>query len=161
MNQKLNNTCIKCESVEHGAEIVKFYEDNGYFIEEWDGRSIGFFYGVFDQKFDCTHYLKNAKVLTLQEAKDLVKENQYPKVMWVSDSESFLDAKKRVVFMEKCGKFLAWCNVETLELSKEQAHVNSWKYAKDIEDETEFQNKTRERIAAIEKELVELKKLIK
>lgn len=160
MNQKLNNTCIKCESVEHGAEIVKFYKDNG-----WDNRligtAIGGFYGVRDGKFDNYSVENNAKVLTLQEAKDLVKENQYPKVMWVANRHDFTDAIKRVVFAHKCDRFIAWNGAETIEDAEKVVATMQWEYAKDIEEETEFQTKTRERITAIERELEELKKLIK
>ena len=42
-------------------------------------------------------------------------ENEYPKVMKVSgkpikSKEDFKNASTRVVFMEKCGKFIAWLN---------------------------------------------------
>lgn len=98
---------------------------------------------------------------TFANQKDLVKENQYPKVMLVSDKVDFKGAVKRVVFSKKCNHFIAWTSGETLEEAENEINTFNWKYAKDIEDETEFQTKTRERIAAIEKELEELKKLIK
>lgn len=158
MNQKLNNTCIKCESVEHGAEIVKFYKDNG-----WDnfalGNNVGQFYGVFDGTFNNLNLPFGKKVLTLQEAKDLVKENQYPKVMWVSEFEDFRNKVQRVVIAYKCNVYIYWSKAKTIEEAENEVTTVTCNYAKDIEDETE--TKTRERIAAIEKEWEELKKLIK
>lgn len=158
MNQKLNNTCIKCESFEHGTEIVKFYNDNG-FISNLYGGNIGWYYGVFNGIF--TNYFainSDTKLLTLQEAKDLVQENQYPKVMWVSDYEDFSWQSKRVVFMEKNGKFLSWANVETIEDAENVLDVVRWDYAKDIESEEE--NPLKARIEKLEIELNEIKKLI-
>lgn len=54
----------------------------------------------------------------------------YPKVMLVSDNESYWIS--RVVFMEKCGTFIAWFNAETIEESETVTGVRSWKYAKDL-----------------------------
>ena len=50
-------------------------------------------------------------------------ENEYPKVMKVSSKpiktkEVFKNAITRVVFMEKCGKFIAWLDADTIEKSE-------------------------------------------
>jgi hypothetical protein len=59
------------------------------------------------------------------------KESPYPKVMMVSDhGEAWL---QRVVFMEKCGKYITWVNSTTIEESETAISTNSWNYAKDIE----------------------------
>lgn len=64
--------------------------------------------------------------------------SQYPKVMWVSN-ESLEKAKdegrKRVVFMEKQGRFLAWVNAETIKGAESYVGTKDWKYAVDIEEE--------------------------
>lgn len=55
---------------------------------------------------------------------------QYPKVMLVSDNEtSWL---KRVVFEEKCGKFVAWSHAESLYAATTELEVTVWNYAKDV-----------------------------
>jgi len=157
MNNKLNNTCIKCESVEHGKDIAKFYKENG-----WDNRqelfTKGLFYGVFGGSFYHYSTSLTAKVLTLEQAKDLVKENQYPKVMWVSDFDDFSDKEKLVVFAHKSNKFIAWASSQTFEEAETQIQTSFWKYAKDIESEEE--NPLKARIEKLEIELNELKKLI-
>lgn len=60
-------------------------------------------------------------------------KNIYPKVMWVSGSPDFKNKVKRVVFMEKCGGYIAWLNAETLEGAKEVKTTQFWNYAKDVE----------------------------
>jgi hypothetical protein len=61
-----------------------------------------------------------------------INESQYPKLMWVCNNEDFRNKCKRVVFMETCGKFLAWGNAETLEEAEKVIDVTIWGYAKDI-----------------------------
>lgn len=56
---------------------------------------------------------------------------EYPKVMWVSeDGKNWL---QRVVFMEKCGKYLAWIDAESLEEAEGVYRMINWKYAKTFE----------------------------
>lgn len=61
------------------------------------------------------------------------KQSEYPRVMLVSQNNMYFD--KRVVFMEKNGKYLAWESVETLEEAENSTNVATWSYAKDIEPE--------------------------
>ena len=42
--------------------------------------------------------------------------------------------KKRVVFMEKTNKFIAWKSAETFEEAEVEYEAFGWKYAKDIEE---------------------------
>ena len=79
----------------------------------------------------------NIKNLPTQSVKDFLKKD-YPKVMWVSDKEPVLDGIKRVVFMEKNGGYLAWCDAMTIEESKFETRVSFWKFAKDIEEPKEY-----------------------
>jgi|GEM_PF-4747932 len=61
----------------------------------------------------------------------------YPKVMMVSDSgDSWL---RRVVFMEKNGRFLAWSNAETPKSAEGEYRVVDWKLATDIKPKPEPQ----------------------
>lgn len=61
------------------------------------------------------------------------KTSQYPKVMMVGDSYPL--TRKRVVFMEKCGKFIAWSKAETLEDTENTPYVVVWSFAEDIKPE--------------------------
>lgn len=54
----------------------------------------------------------------------------YPKVMMVGNAYPL--TQKRVVFMEKRGKFIAWTNAETLEDAETVLDIIAWKYAEDI-----------------------------
>ena len=83
-------------------------------------------------------------------------ENEYPKVMKVSNkpietSEDFKNANTRVVFMEKCGKFIAWLHVNTIEKSENVTSTAVWNYAVDLYWQPEEEKKplklTMEQIA--------------
>ena len=83
-------------------------------------------------------------------------ENEYPKVMKVSNKpietlEEFKNANTRVVFMEKCGKFIAWLHVNTIEKSENATSTAVWNYAVDLdwkpEEETKPLKLTMEQIA--------------
>ena len=61
-------------------------------------------------------------------------ENEYPKVMKVSMSpiktkEQFEKANTRVVFMEKCCKFIAWLDADTIEKSENVTSTAVWNNA--------------------------------
>ena len=60
-------------------------------------------------------------------------KTSYPKVMMVGDSYPL--TRKRVVFMEKCGKFIAWHSSETLEDAENTPYVTIWTFAEDIKPE--------------------------
>ena len=83
-------------------------------------------------------------------------ENEYPKVMKVSNkpietSEDFKNANTRVVFMEKCGKFIAWLDTDTIEKSENVTSTAVWNYAVDLDWQPEEEKKplklTMEQIA--------------
>ena len=79
-------------------------------------------------------------------------KTSYRKVMMVGDSYPL--TKKRVVFMEKCGKFIAWHNAETLEDAENTPYVTIWTFAEDIRPENpqkqELLNKAEELIQKAE-----------
>ena len=56
----------------------------------------------------------------------------YPKVMLVSDRNSIENTHKRVVFMEKNGKYIAWDSAKTLADAEEATSASGWKYAWNI-----------------------------
>ena len=83
-------------------------------------------------------------------------ENEYPKVMKVSNNpietlEDFKYANTRVVFMEKCGKFIAWLDADTIEKSENITVASYWNYAVELdwqpEEETKPLKLTMEQIA--------------
>lgn len=125
----MDNTVIKVLDREHGKKVIKFFKqycDTG----ELDGTDIGIYYGIINGEFDrwtTEEVIKhNAEIMELPQAKT------YPRVMLVSDDNKNWD-NQRVVFMEKCGGYLAWCAAETLEDAEKEIGTYFWKYAKDIE----------------------------
>ncbi len=124
----MNNKVIKVLDREHGEKVIKFFKqycDTGALR----GDNVGSYYGVINGRFgygdidEVKNY--NAKIIELPE------EKTYPRVMLVSDDQ--IDWKKRVVFMEKCGRFLTWYNVRTMEDAENEIATCFWEYAKEIE----------------------------
>ena len=60
-------------------------------------------------------------------------KTSYPKVMRVGNSYPL--EYERVVFMKKCGKFIAWDRAKTLKDAETTTGTYSWKYAEDIKPE--------------------------
>ena len=100
---------------------------------------------------------KNRIDLPTYSVKEFLKsENEYPKVMKVSrfpinTKKEFQKANTRVVFMEKCGKFIAWLDVDTIEKSENITSTVTWNYAVDLDWQPEEEKKplklTMEQIA--------------
>ena len=127
MNFNMNNKVIKVLNEEHGRKVIEFFKqycDTGILV----GDSIGDYYGIIDGKFDfwCSDEIANEEIIELPE------EKFYPRVMLVSD-DSIRWKNRRVVFMEKCGGFLAWANARTFEEAEKEKDTYFWKYAKEIE----------------------------
>ena len=123
----MNNKVIKVLSIEHGKKVIEFWKhycDTGVL----KGDTIGSYYGIIDGRFDfweLDELRSNAEIIELPE------EKKYPRVMLVSGDKNTWS--KRVVFMEKCGGFLAWEFAGTLEEAEKIIGTSFWKYAKEIE----------------------------
>jgi hypothetical protein len=99
----------------------------------------------------------NKTDLPSHSVKEFLKpENEYPKVMKVSykpieNIEDFKNARTRVVFIEKCGKFIAWLDADTIEKSENITSTVYWDYAVDLDwqpkEETKPLKLTMEQIA--------------
>ena len=126
----MTNKVIKVLNLEHGAKVIEFFKqycDTG----ELKGYNIGNYYGIINGEFDSWREDKitraNAEIIELPEAE----EKTYPRVMLVSNDKDFWD--KRVVFMEKCGGFLAWIDANNLEDAEKEKRVVFWNYARELE----------------------------
>ena len=124
----MNNKVIKVLDREHGKRVIEFFKqycDTRGFA----GFKIGDYYGIINSQFNVwalsTIQQCNAEIIELPE------EKTYPRVMLVSGDG--IKWYPRVVFMEKCGKFLAWSFAETLEEAEKEITSVPWKYAKEIE----------------------------
>ena len=125
----MNNKVIKVLDREHGKKVIEFWKqycDTGAL----KGDAVGFYYGIINGRFDYRDIDEvknyNAEIIELPE------EKTYPRVMLVSDDGINWDTR-RVVFMEKCGGFLAWISAKTLEEAEKKVDTRLWKYAKEIE----------------------------
>ena len=123
----MNNKVIKVLDREHGKKVIEFWKkycDTKILRVD----NIGSYYGIINGIFD---FLTIDEMRYNVEIIELPEERAYPRVMLVSDDK--ITWGKRVVFMEKCGGFLAWGFAETLEEAETKTSTTFWKYAKEIE----------------------------
>lgn len=86
--------------------------------------------------YNLSYYTKYGyEILTIEQLLDF-QANEYPKVMEVSDNHTYW--LKRVVFMEKNGKFLAWAFTETIKEAEDATDVCTWKYAREVKPTLEL-----------------------
>ena len=50
---KYNNTVIKVKNPEHGANVIKWWQNQGVNTSFFDGCDIGYYYGIIDNNFTC------------------------------------------------------------------------------------------------------------
>lgn len=131
----MKNQVIEVLDKEHGKKVIEYWKSKGIDTYGMLGISTkkdgSFFryYGVIDGCF-CSYSERqaaenNAEIIELPE------ENSFPRVMLVSDDE--IKWYKRVVFMKKRDRFLAWFSAETIEESESIYETYTWYYAKEIE----------------------------
>jgi hypothetical protein len=134
---------VKADIQEDGFDWDQSKEGFGFWYKILYDNNIEHFYTLYPKKESNTQVTDHLNKINKKELEQIeqnvmkkieeINNNQYPKVMWVSDNEDFEYKKKRVVLIEKCGKFIAWTLAETLEEAEKEYDVNVWNYAKDIE----------------------------
>ena len=136
----MKNQVIEVLNQEHGKKVIEYWKSIGIDTTGYCGcankmdGSMDRFYGVINGAFD--NYEEVSVIEYNAEIIELPEEKTYPRVMMVSfDSENW---HKRVVFMKKCGRYLAWDNAETVEEAENQVNSVAWRFAKDIEEPKEF-----------------------
>lgn len=102
------------------------------YLEElnWDVYKGETCYSPSDGYFSSICLYTDPEILTIEQLLDF-QTNDYPKVMEVSDDG--LEWKKRVVFMQKNGKFLAWTKAETIEEAERENATFVWNYARETQ----------------------------
>ena len=175
------NECIHCETEEQAVAICKLMHEAGLkwrngktylYYDDYNTYKSETCYIPKEGTYCSLKYVKRrnytiykVKEFLTQEAEIMntivninpdTSENEYPKVMKVSNkpietSEDFKNANTRVVFMEKCGKFIAWLHVDTIEKSENITSTASWNYVVDLDWQPEEEIKplklTMEQIA--------------
>ena len=137
----MKNQVIEVLDKEHGKKVIEYWKSKGVDTSGMLGigtKKDGYlwhYYGVIGDKFDnySIEYVHkyNAEIIELPE-----EEKSFPRVMLVSDDGD--DWYKRVVFMQKCDRFLAWDNAETIENAECTYRVASWHYAKELPEKVEL-----------------------
>ncbi len=114
-----------------------FKEDEGNVYFKFDK----FQYGVSDVYL----YYEGefAEIISYNKDNSEPEKSEYPKVMLVSMSLE-ADWKKRVVFMKKGGRFIAWSYASSIKEAEKTFNITTWKYAKELPKEIEV---TKEEIA--------------
>ena len=132
----MKNQVIEVIDREHGRKVIEYWKSRGVdtmgmcgsFTKE-DGEH-SCYYGVINEMFDCCTIEDvrkyNAEIIELPK-----EENSFPRVMLVSNGGGN-EWRKRVVFMKKCNRYLAWNKAETIEESEDVYEATAWRYAKDI-----------------------------
>lgn len=136
----MKNQVIEVLDREHGRKVIEYWKSKGVNtsvmmgVRTKKGGDLCRYYGVIDGCFEC--YTERQAAENNAEIIELPEEKTYPRVMMVSfDSENW---HKRVVFMKKCGRYLAWDNAETVEEAENQVNSVAWRFAKDIEEPKEI-----------------------
>ena len=137
----MKNQVIEVLNKEHGKKVIEYWKSRGVDATGYIGcanksdGSLDRFYGIINGAFD--NYEESSVIEYNAEIIELPEENVYPRVMWVSNRNTGY-WHKRVVFMEKCGRYLAWNCAVTFEEAEKQMNLTSWYFAKDIEEPKEF-----------------------
>ena len=137
----MKNQVIEVLDREHGKKVIEYWKSKGVGTSVMTGartkkgRDLCRYYGVIDGCFDCYSERQaaenNAEIIELPQD-----ENSFPRVMLVSnDGDAWY---KRVIFMHKCDRFLAWNKAETIEESESVYGHTSWRYAKELHEKVEL-----------------------
>ena len=128
----MNNTVIKVLDKEHGRKVIEFFKAQGVSTLTYQGTCENVYYGVIDEVFSYYNVKELPPHVT---AIELPTELTFPRVMYVSDYDDITNkSKKRVVFMQKCGKYIAWASAETIEESDSETGTTTWRFAKDLDE---------------------------
>lgn len=156
----LNNTVIKVLNKEHGAKVIEFYKKNGYDTKWFYGSNTGYHYGVYNNNFSW--YTNSDMERFPLKVIELPEEKEYPKVMMVSNSPINRQnpGYKRVVFMEKQGKYLAWQYAETIEAAEKEICIASWSYAVDVPKENPQKTEMLKRVEELKSNITKMQKQV-
>ena len=128
----MNNTVIKVLDKEHGKKVIEFFKAHGVNTSTYQGTCENVYYGVIDGVFSYYNVKNFPNYINIIE---LPTERTFPRVMYVSDYDNIThESKKRVVFMKKCGKYIAWSRAETIEGSESETSTCTWNFAKEVDE---------------------------
>lgn len=123
----MNNKVIKVLNREHGRKVIEFFKQYCD-TDSLEGVCIGDYCGIINGEFDVWNVVEIARAKA--EVIELPEEKTYPRIMLVSNNNIKWDP--RVVFMEKCGGFLAWVGAVTLKGAESATETCFWQYAQEL-----------------------------
>ena len=137
----MKNQVIEVLNKEHGKKVIEYWKSKGVDtsvmmgVRTKKGGDLCRYYGVIDGYFSVYSERQaaenNAEIIELPK-----EENSFPRVMLVStDGRKW---HKRVVFMKKCDRYLAWNKAETIEESECVYESTYWRYAKELPEKVEL-----------------------
>ena len=118
---------LECQVEQGNPKDVSIFEK----YKSADKRSGGFTWGDTSEG-----HIFWAEILTYGKSDTFFEKypkTTYPKVMMVGNTHPL--TRKRVVFMEKCEKFLTWDSADNLKDAENVISVTPWEYAEDIKPE--------------------------
>ena len=141
----MKNQVIEVLNKEHGKKVIEYWKSKGVDVGSFIGnqtreddskfRFYGVINGEFNNYYQKSIYLYEAEIIHLPT--ELPKEEKtFPRVMLVSFDE--IKWHKRVVFMKKCDRYLAWNKAETIEESEDIYESTDWRYAKELPEKVEL-----------------------
>ena len=137
----MENSVIKVLNRRHGLKVLNYFDLQGIDTANFWGNcteesnGIAIYYGVINDKFS-NYTLEEVKAYSAKIIELPKEENSFPRVMLVSDDgDSWY---KRIVFMKKRDRFLAWNNAETIEESECVYGTAPWRYAKELHEKVEL-----------------------
>ena len=137
----MKNQVIEVLDMEHGNKVIDYWKSIGVDTLGMSGSQtkkgdyLWRYYGVIDNCFDVYSERQaaenNAEIIELPK-----EENSFPRVMLVNNGGN--EWRKRVVFMKKCDRYLAWNKAETIEESECVYESTYWCYAKELPEKVEL-----------------------
>lgn len=132
----MKNQVIEVLDRDHGRNVIQYWKSKGVDTSVMLGirtkkkGDLFRYYGVIDGYFNV--YSEREAAENNAEIIELPKEEKtFPRVMFVSNDGN--EWYKRVVFMKKCDRYLAWNKAKTIEESESICGQTAWRYAKEIE----------------------------
>ena len=130
----MKNQVIEALDREHWKKVLEYWKSKGIDtscmlgISTKKGGYLCRYYGVIDGCFGA--YSEKEAAENNAEIIELPEEKQFPRVMFVNNGGN--EWHKRVVFMKKCDRYLAWNKAETIEESESICGQTAWRYAKEV-----------------------------
>ena len=141
----MKNQVIEVLNREHGKKVIEYWKSIGVDTLGMSGSQtkkgdyLWRYYGIIDGHFSVyseRQAAENGAEIIELPTESPKEEKTFPRVMLVSIDE--IKWHKRVVFMKKCNRYLAWNKAETIEESESIYETTSWSYAKEQKKKVEL-----------------------